>query len=863
MTSNKWLEKISIKNRNLYYKLNLIFGLFFLFPVFGVVLFAVKYDILQDEYLPIFFLGLMAFSLFGYTMLRGIFDRIININKNISGEILKQNPLEFSVDQSKTAADELSDIVLAFKSIETHLEHTSKQLGKRTTEISTLKDLSELCYVTFDSEEILYVTLERALTLTNSNIGSILILDDSDRKSFVVKASIGVGELVKVGDRVDFETSIAKYAVINKSPLVVKDIEKDNRFGRANRSHYGTKSFVCMPIKTSRDIIGVLTISRKAGDEFYTAEDVEALIPLLSNAAFTYENLHLIKENELGVQNLKSIDRIFKVINSSLRDSELFHAILNEIHRVVPFDLALVMIKEANRPNSIMVLDLLGNIPMNLHQGAHYAYKDSILDRVLGQGTTLIVDDINTLSHEVEKELFATQGGKASLLAPLGMNGVVRGILVLTGQKPSIFYDTRKLIEWMASALSLAIERNSLSDEVMKRDKELDSIKQIGNALASSTFEINQVIKYTLDIIRVTMDVEAGSILLLDGNELEFATAFDTDIQVLKKFRIKLGQGIAGYVAARGRSLIENDMERSSLFYPELDKVTGFKTRSVLAVPMISQGKVIGVIEVVNKRDSDFDTYDEELLQSIASSLSIALENARLYKETVSMAENERDIRRMFQKFVPKEIMDKILHGTETETLIVEELKTLTILNIDIRDFSELAKKIGPQKTVFMLNHFFSAMGGIIFKHHGIVDKYLGDGFLAIFGAPVSSTMDADNAIAAALEMVETLTRINDFFVKELGMSVVIGISIHTGEMVVGNFGFDLKMDYTVLGDTVNAVFKLQELTKSFPNGIIISENTRRAARFYLEIHEIPASSNIPNILGNMRIYELLGQKRD
>jgi class 3 adenylate cyclase len=276
---------------------------------------------------------------------------------------------------------------------------------------------------------------------------------------------------------------------------------------------------------------------------------------------------------------------------------------------------------------------------------------------------------------------------------------------------------------------------------------------------------------------------------------------------------------------------------------------------------MVSQGKVIGVIEVLNKVDGEFDTDDKDLLQSIATSVCIALENARLYKETVSMAEQERDIRHMFQKFVPKEVLDKIIYDSENGKPVVEELKTLTLLNIDIRGFSELSRKIGSQKTVSLLNRFFSVMGGIVFKHHGIVDKYLGDGFLALFGAPVSSTEDADNAIAAGFEMKKSLEAVNRFLERKFDATVRMGISIHTGEVVVGNIGFEQKMDYTVIGDPVNTVFRLQNLTKSFPNGILISENTLHAARTRPEVGEIKISSDLDKELGGRKVFELLAQK--
>ncbi len=223
------------------------------------------------------------------------------------------------------------------------------------------------------------------------------------------------------------------------------------------------------------------------------------------------------------------------------------------------------------------------------------------------------------------------------------------------------------------------------------------------------------------------------------------------------------------------------------------------------------------------------------------------------------MAESERGIRKVFQKFVPREIVDKIIHNTESDKPLLEELKILTLLNIDIRGFATLSRKIGPQRTVAMLNHFFACMGDIVFKHGGIVDKYLGDGFPAIFGAPISCATDADNAIAAALEMREQLPAINDHFSGELEAPLAMGISIHTGEAVVGNIGFEKKMDYTVIGDSVNAVFRLQDLTRSRPNSILISEKTRLAAmNSILDVKEI-GMYDAGNTLGELRIYELVG----
>ena len=268
-----WYRRISLNSKELYYRLVLVFGIFFLAPMLAFLYFGLKYRLLEDRYTPHLLLFFLFFSLLGFYLLRQLADQIHRIAKDVTSKVVTG----FHVDQVPMGANELQNIVQSVGAIENQFAKTLRQLEKKASEISILKELSELCYVTFDPEEILYVTLERALLLTKSDIGSVLVLEKKDSRDFTVKASIGLGEHVKIGDRIDFETSIAKYAVINKSPLVVDDVEKDSRFGRANLARYGTKSFVCMPIKTSKEIVGVLTISRRDGGRTYTHEDVEGL----------------------------------------------------------------------------------------------------------------------------------------------------------------------------------------------------------------------------------------------------------------------------------------------------------------------------------------------------------------------------------------------------------------------------------------------------------------------------------------------------------------------------------------------------------------------------------------------------------
>ena len=840
-------------NKNLYYKLNVIFILTLLFPCVGFIYFGIKYKFLQDRHIELFASIGLIYIFVGFNLLRKLFDSIICISKTFSDKINK-DALAGGVDNS---LNEIQQIVASFNALERQFKQSSLQLDRKSSEVLILKELSDLCYVTLDPWEIMHVALERALQLANADMGSILILNkDQEKKSFVVKASIGLSDFISIDDVIDYEDSIAKYAIINKTPLIIDDIEQESRFGRTNRVHYGTKSFVIMPIKTIKDVIGVLTISRKDDDAVFNQSEVEALTPLLSSAAFTYENIRLLNELSREGKYISVIKRLFKILNSSLRGSELLHTILDESQEVVPFDIAAVMVEGYRREDKLRVAHLQAHDTVDISIGDHFNYKGSILEKIMRSESTTVIDDTSSFANEHDGKLFINHGRKSCFLAPLNTRGQVTGVLALYAEDSSRFQENFAFCEFIADVISFALEESRLVEAALKKNQELMAIQQIGSAIASSTFDINRVLNYTINMIKSLMDVEAGSLALVKGDELEFVVSFGIDLDQLQKLKVKLGEGISGAVAARGETINENNAPESKRLYSQVDQITGFETRSFLCVPMISQGRVLGVIEVLNKCGGDFNDADKDIMQSISLSVSIALENSRLYKETLTMAEKERGIRGMFQKFVPKVIVDKIIYGSESGKPVIDELKIITLLNLDIRGFSKLTREIGPQKSVAFLNHFFSVMGGIVFKHGGIVDKYLGDGFLALFGAPVSTPMDAENALTAALEMQQAIDLINEECVNKIDCGQVnIGVSIFTGEVVVGNIGFDMKMDYTVIGDAVNNVFRMQEMTKFKNNSIVIAENTSRASQTSLELKELDQK------IGDIKVYELLGRK--
>jgi len=160
--------------------------------------------------------------------------------------------------------------------------------------------------------------------------------------------------------------------------------------------------------------------------------------------------------------------------------------------------------------------------------------------------------------------------------------------------------------------------------------------------------------------------------------------------------------------------------------------------------------------------------------------------------------------------------------------------QTVTILMADLRGFTALSEMLGPTGSVNMLNRIFDQLVEIIFKYDGTLDKFLGDGMLVVFGIPEPQADDADRALAAAREMVKAVSAIG--MAKDLSM----GIAINSGEVIFGNIGSKQRMEFTVIGDTVNTAARMEAMNKEFGTEIIISESTMRFISDKTRFRELP-----------------------
>ena len=197
-----------------------------------------------------------------------------------------------------------------------------------------------------------------------------------------------------------------------------------------------------------------------------------------------------------------------------------------------------------------------------------------------------------------------------------------------------------------------------------------------------------------------------------------------------------------------------------------------------------------------------------------------------------TMQERDRAVR-IFGQHVSPQIAEKLLHQPVE---FAGELRTVCVMFLDIRNFSGYAAAARPEAVMAYLNTLFDFMIDVINAQHGIVNKFLGDGFMAVFGAPIDDAESCGHAVAASLEILKRLDGLN---ASGKIHPTRIGIGLHVGEAVTGNVGSTERKEYTIIGDVVNLASRLEQATKEFHARVLVSESVRRSLDGFTPVEDL------------------------
>jgi len=373
-----------------------------------------------------------------------------------------------------------------------------------------------------------------------------------------------------------------------------------------------------------------------------------------------------------------------------------------------------------------------------------------------------------------------------------------------------------------APAMTPGAERSQLESRLKALEHEnrlFELLYQVSRALGDLQ-SVEEVVNSVLELVLKVEGVERGYAMLSDDKGgfqpavIRYRKELGPDSGRLPQ--MILSQAIIKQVTQGGVPLLVQDVRMDPRLASSKSIALG-GMQSAMCAPLKGGDKLYGLLYVDNlvKRGM-FSQEDLNIFSVIATQAGLAVDRVRGREEMAKQSQQ----RSALERFLSPGVAQKIA-AEAADIQLRGETQALTVMFADIRGFTSMAEKMTPEETVEILNEFFNAMSDRIFAHEGTLDKFLGDGLMCLFGAPLSKGTDAINAVRTAVEMQQTLQMLNKDFEKPLHM----GIGINTGRAVVGYMGATRRMDYTAIGDVVNVASRL--CAAATPNQVLVAAATQ------------------------------------
>ena len=359
----------------------------------------------------------------------------------------------------------------------------------------------------------------------------------------------------------------------------------------------------------------------------------------------------------------------------------------------------------------------------------------------------------------------------------------------------------------------------SLEEGYEQKIAELSLLKELGEALkGTSLSHWNQLFLRQLDIIKNATGIQSISVMLLDE---QTQTLHIVSASLMKNLPnrppilLKRGEGIAGKVVETGKTLYIQDVTKDPNFSNRGTNQEG----SLACVPIITEGRSVGVINFRDNVPGCFGPNDLRFFELIADQLSITTSLVRTYQDLLELEKKRMNLSRYFSRGLAEHLV-----ADDRMTGLGGQRKIVTVVFADITSFTTLLDSNPVEQVVEVLNRFFETVVPVIFKHGGMLDKFLGDGVMAVFGIPDETDMDPVKAIHCAVDIQQGVNELKERLVAEGLFAIEVGIGISTGLVVAGNIGSQEQLNYTVIGEPVNLAQRLE--TISSPGEIIVSSFT-------------------------------------
>lgn len=638
------------------------------------------------------------------------------------------------------------------------------KIGDLLRHTSALQDIANNVSGSLSLDQI-FVKLIETITETLTAERSSLFLHDAETGELFsrVLQGDGIGEIRFKPDR-----GIAGDVFSSGVAAIIPDAYADPRFNPDfdRKSGFHTRDVLCVPLRNKDGCVVGVTMVLNKHDGCFDVEDQHLLESLGMHIATALETARLFETVERAQREEALLLEVTSALASELDISRLLDKIVAAACALLGADRGTLFLYDAKRDELFSRVARGGDIE-EIRFPAHAGIAGECFS---GEVIINIPDAYADARFNPEVDRQTHYRTHSILCVPVfnKPGGRIGALQVLNKHGgPFQAQDERRLSAFAAQA-AICLENARLFEEVRQERNYNEAILK---SLSAGVV--------TLDADRRVQKLNAAALRIL---QVEEAAAIGETVATLVGPRNEWVTHSVEHVAKTGRTDIQVDT----------DLHTGILDTAAInltTVPLLSmQEAPLGFLLVI---------------------------------EDIS---REKRMKNTMSRYMSKAVMERLLESGDV--MLGGTNQQVSVLFSDIRGFTAISARLGPRETVAMLNEYFTEMVDVVFAHDGILDKYIGDAVMAVFGSPFKTDHDADNAVAVANRMMGKLVELNCRRAERGAEAIHIGVGVSSGEVVAGNIGSPRRMEYTVIGDHVNLAPRLETANKYYGTHILLSEFT-------------------------------------
>ena len=728
-------------------------------------------------------------------------------------------------------------------SLRDKLDQVTRELGEAyQRETATSEVLKVISSSPGELEPVFNAMLANATRICEAKIG-VLYLRDGDGLRFAATHGAPPAYVEARKQRGVAPDGPVRRAATTKQVVHIADIRelqsyRDRQSSTVVSAELGKfRTVLGVPMLRDDELIGVITINRQEVRPF-TDKQIELVKNFAAQAVIAIENARLLSELRESLQQQTATADVLKVISTSPGELEpVFNAMLENATRICDAKFGTLYLREADFFRAVAV----HNAPPAYVQARKGQQVRPPPDSALGQVATTHqvaqIDDAKKTKSYVEGNPYAVSavelGGYRTIAAvPMLKDGELVGAILIYRQEVRPFSEKQiELLQNFAAQAVIAIENTRLLNELREALEQQTATSEVLKVISSSPSDLRPVFQSMLENSVRICEAKFGQMFLCEGDKVRAVAQLDVPAALVQEderrgaFQPSPEGGLMRAILTKHVIHINDIMSEQ----PSLPVVKLGGARSYIAVPMLKESELLGVIVIYRQEVRPFTEKQIDLVQNFAAQAVIAIENARLLNDLNELnqqleqrvADQVSEIERMgkLRRFLPPQVADLIV-ASGAEKQLESHRREITALFCDLRGFTGFSESSDPEDVMALLREYHAAIGEIINKYGGTLERYAGDGVMVVFNDPIPVDNPALQAVLMAIDMRAAIGALIEKW-RKLGHDIGFGIGIAHGFATLGTIGFEGRFDYAAIGTVSNVASRLCDEAK--PGQILIS----------------------------------------